>query len=45
MGKSVTLKETRAVYAVTLDEVLLRQAPFTIERRILSPKKQGAHDE
>jgi len=32
MGKSVTLKETRAVYAVTLDEALLRQAPFTIER-------------
>jgi PHD/YefM family antitoxin component YafN of YafNO toxin-antitoxin module len=32
MGKVVTLKETRAVYAVTLDEVLLRQAPFTIER-------------
>jgi sulfur carrier protein ThiS len=32
MGKSVELKETRATYAVTLDEVRLRQAPFTIER-------------
>jgi len=32
MRKSVTLKETRAVYAVTLDEIQLHQAPFTIDR-------------
>ena len=32
LGKAVTLRETRAVYAVTLDEALLREAPFTIER-------------
>ncbi len=32
MGKTVTLKETRAIYAVTPDEAQLSQAPFTIER-------------
>ena len=32
MAKSVTLKEIQAAYAVTLDEVQLHQAPFTIER-------------
>ena len=31
-SKSVTLKETGATYALTLDEARLRQAPFTIER-------------
>lgn len=32
MDKTVTLKETGAVYALTLDEARLRQAPFAIER-------------
>ena len=32
MDKNVTLKETGAVYALTLDEARLRQAPFTIEQ-------------
>ena len=32
MDKTVTLRETRAAYAVTLDEAQLRQAPFAIER-------------
>ncbi len=31
-SKGVTLKEAGATYALTIDEVQLRQAPFTIER-------------
>jgi hypothetical protein len=32
MSKTVTLRETKATYAVTLDEAQLCQAPFAIER-------------